>query len=61
MLRFNVKVNAAADDGAVPWREGPQDDLVLAVAAAAWLAERERTQPAFVPYVLSSRNAWSRR
>jgi hypothetical protein len=30
----------AADETAIDWRERPHDDLVLAVAVAAWIAER---------------------
>jgi hypothetical protein len=39
LAAFQVKVKAAADEPDA-WREGSQDDLVLAVAVAAWLKER---------------------
>ncbi len=37
-FRAKITVSALAEP-AVDWREGPQDDLVLAVALAAWWAE----------------------
>lgn len=37
---FRVKVTAAANETFGAWREGQHDDLILAVALAAWLAER---------------------
>jgi hypothetical protein len=43
LTTFRVKVVAAAADAAA-WRDGPHDDLVLAVAVAAW--EGERRPPA---------------
>ena len=41
LLAFQVKINTNAHDtyGAC-WREGTHDDLVLAVAMAAWKADR---------------------
>lgn len=36
---FQVRVTAAANEQFGTWREGQHDDLVLAVAIAAWLAE----------------------
>ena len=46
LLGFEVKVTAAANETFGAWREGAHDDLVLAVAVAAWIAERQR------PFVL---------
>jgi hypothetical protein len=40
-LAFRVKITAAANDTYGAWREGEHDDLVLAVAMAAWFAERQ--------------------
>lgn len=41
MLAFKVKVSAAGHDSyGNDWRENPHDDLVLAVALAAWAGER---------------------
>jgi hypothetical protein len=37
---FRVKITAAANETFGAWREGQHDDLVLAVALAAWLADR---------------------
>ncbi len=40
LANFQVREVAAADNTAVGlWRQGPQDDLVLAVAVACWLGE----------------------
>ncbi len=37
---FRVKTPTPAGDALAPWREGPHDDLVLAVALAAWAGEK---------------------
>ena len=37
---FQVKLTAAANEAFGAWREGQHDDLVLAVALAAWAGER---------------------
>ncbi len=42
---FKVKITAAANETFEAWRERDHDDLVLAVAIAAWMAE---SQPPFV-------------
>jgi hypothetical protein len=42
LANFKAKVSLAADDGLESWREGPHDDLVLAVAIAAWQGEHQR-------------------
>jgi hypothetical protein len=39
---FRTKVSLTENDGLEAWREGPHDDLVLAVAVAAWHSERLR-------------------
>ena len=36
---FKIKPPSLREDDLAAWREGPQDDLVLAVALAAWLGE----------------------
>jgi len=41
MLAFRVKVGAANNEPYSAWREGAHDDLLLAVAMAAWKGERE--------------------
>jgi hypothetical protein len=40
LTSFRMKVRAAGHDSYESWRESEHDDLVLAVAIAAWLAER---------------------
>jgi hypothetical protein len=43
MLNFKVKIDpATAHDSYSAWREAEHDDLVLAVALAAWYGERSR-------------------
>jgi hypothetical protein len=37
---FQVKVPSATEEELGAWREGAHDDLVLAVAVAAWIGER---------------------
>jgi hypothetical protein len=39
LLAFQVRVTAAAHETFGAWREGRHDDLVLAVAVAAWAGE----------------------
>jgi hypothetical protein len=41
LLAFRVKVTVSANETFEAWRERDHDDLVLAVALAAWLAEQE--------------------
>lgn len=36
---FQVKVSTASPEEMDAWREGKHDDLVFAVAVAAWLGE----------------------
>jgi hypothetical protein len=38
---FRVKITLSANETFGAWREGQHDDLVLAVALACWLAQRE--------------------
>jgi hypothetical protein len=40
LAAFNWKAATAAEEELNTWREGAHDDLVLAVAVAAWIAER---------------------
>lgn len=45
LLNFKVKINIhTAHDSYEAWREGVHDDLVLAVALAAWYAEGRQTR-----------------
>jgi hypothetical protein len=39
LLNFKAKPRTATEETLESWREGPQDDLVLAVALAAWQGE----------------------
>ncbi len=39
LMRFRNKATLSANDDLEVWRERPHDDLVLAVAVAAWLGE----------------------
>jgi hypothetical protein len=39
LLNFQVKVTEAANETFGTWRAGRHDDLVLAIAFAAWAAE----------------------
>ena len=40
LVNFRFKVGGNGPEDALDWREGPDDDLVLALAIAAWEAER---------------------
>lgn len=42
LQEFRVKITAAANETFGNWRDGQHDDLVLAVALAAWHADRRR-------------------
>ena len=42
---FRAKVTAARQETLESWREGRHDDLILAVAVAAWLGEQALTTP----------------
>ena len=42
---FRAKVTAAKKETLESWREGRHDDLILAVAMAAWLGEKALTMP----------------
>jgi len=60
LLRYRPKVTPETADLLAAWRDGPQDDLVLAVAVAAWRAERcAGPDGAYTPYAISVRDARS--
>jgi hypothetical protein len=40
LTTFQVKITPATNEIFGTWREGPHDDLVLAVAIAVWQSER---------------------
>jgi hypothetical protein len=46
MMKFKAKITSAKDSTLESWREGPHDDLVLAVGLAAW--QSEKTLPPLV-------------
>ncbi|TDI90091.1 MAG: hypothetical protein E2O72_05005 [Candidatus Dadabacteria bacterium] len=41
LLNFKVEINKRGHDSYEAWREGVHDDLVLAVALAAWYGQRQ--------------------
>jgi hypothetical protein len=50
---FRVKITEAANETFGAWREGQHDDLVLAVALAAWIGEKCLPEgPVSLPHVL---------
>jgi hypothetical protein len=51
LVNFKAKVTAADKDDMEAWREGTHDDLVLAVAIAAWEGERYVPFRMFIPIV----------
>ncbi len=56
---FRVKVTEAANETFGAWREGQHDDLVLAVALAAWMGERCLPEgPVGLPTVLGGAGGW---
>lgn len=61
LMKFQVKPKAIGADAYEMWREGPHDDLVLAVAIAAWKAERMIDLWAmFSPYTVRRESIWQR-
>jgi hypothetical protein len=42
LVRFRTKATVSSNDALEVWRERPHDDLVLAVAIAAWQGERPK-------------------
>ena len=42
LLNFQMKPTPMSTDPLAAWREGPQDDLMLAIGIAAWWIERGR-------------------
>jgi hypothetical protein len=55
----SFKMKVSLDESAAPsWREGPHDDLVLALAIAAWAGERQPLPVAHTSLVIDSRGHW---
>lgn len=50
---FRVRVTAAANETFEAWREGLHDDLVLATALAAWVAEKDTGGSGALPFALT--------
>jgi hypothetical protein len=61
LAEFQARVSLASDQLDLAWRERPHDDLVLAVAVAAWDAERVGVRACESPFVYSSGPAWRTR
>jgi hypothetical protein len=56
LTNFRAKVTVATAEVELDWREGAHDDLVLAVAVAAWEGERHRPlTEADMPFTLGGR------
>jgi hypothetical protein len=53
LQNFRVRVTAAANEVFGAWRDGMNDDLVLALAVAAWAAERCRPAITISPHALT--------
>jgi hypothetical protein len=53
LVNFRFKVGHEKSDDALAWREGPDDDLVLALAIAVWQAEQSPGIPYSIVRVLS--------
>ncbi len=58
LSNFQARVTVATLEVNLTWREGKDDDLVLAVAVAAWEGERHRCDRGFASSVSSSRAWW---
>ena len=42
LMNFQMKPAPVSTDPLAAWREGPQDDLLFAIAVGAWWSERGR-------------------
>ncbi len=49
LAQFKSKAKAVSEETLEAWREGPHDDLVLAVAIAAWESEHHREFTWWIP------------
>jgi hypothetical protein len=49
LAQFKAKAKAVSEETLEAWREGPHDDLVLAVAIAAWESEHHREFTWWIP------------
>ena len=55
LQQFRVKITAAANETFEAWRERDHDDLVLALALAAWYAEKQPLGEPAMPIILERR------
>ena len=53
LVNFRFKVGQERSEDVLDWREGPDDDLVLALAIAAWEAERNPGLGSYFGYGVS--------
>lgn len=60
LVNFRLKVGGKASEDALDWREGPDDDLVLALAIAAWKADRDPGLAFSYGYAVSALQGWKR-
>lgn len=62
LLNFRARITLSGNDtygaGADEWREGRNDDLVLALALAVWFAERVRNAVPFVNIQAKAKRKW---
>lgn len=59
LSNFQAKPAPLTADPLTAWREGAHDDLVLAVAVAAWWAERQLSPGGWGrPFVIEWQNGW---
>ena len=56
LANLRAKVSLSNDPLQAEWREGKDDDLVLAVALGCWQAGRMRTEPELPPLVIPRNN-----
>jgi hypothetical protein len=57
LLEFQVKITASANDTYGAWREGTHDDLVLSLALALWIVEKDGHRPVILD---STYDSWDR-
>jgi hypothetical protein len=58
LVNFRFKVSSKGPEDALDWREGPDDDLVLARAIAAWEVERNPGLGFSCGYAVSELSGW---
>jgi hypothetical protein len=58
LSNFKLKKPPPGDDAVAEWREGERDDLVFAVAIAAWEGEYYRAFDVYLPPVENTGPVW---